>query len=59
LSGAMNFAGNVAGIAIPIVVGWIFTVTNSFSGVFLLFGICGLVMAGASVVLDYSRTLSR
>jgi MFS transporter, ACS family, D-galactonate transporter len=59
LSGAMNFAGNVAGIAIPLVVGWIFTVTNSFSGVFLLFGICGLVMAGASVVLDYSRTLSR
>jgi ACS family D-galactonate transporter-like MFS transporter len=59
LSGAMNFAGNAAGIAIPILVGWIFTVTNSFSGVFLLFGLCGVVMAAASVLVDYSRKLSR
>jgi len=59
LSGAMNFAGNAAGIAIPILVGWIFTVTNSFSGVFVLFGLCGVVMAAASVLVDYSRKLSR
>lgn len=55
LSGAMNFAGNAAGIAIPIVVGLIAQATGSFHAVFVLFAACGVLMAAASVVIRYSR----
>lgn len=57
ISGAMNFAGNVMGIAIPIVVGWIAQVTGSFKGAFVMFAICGAVMAISSIFIDYSHKI--
>lgn len=53
LSAAMNFAGNAAGIAIPIIVGFIASATGSFTGVFILFGVCGIIMALSSAILNY------
>jgi len=55
LSGAMNFAGNVAGIAIPIVVGFIADVTGSFTGAFIMFAVCGILMALSSAMIQYFR----
>jgi MFS transporter, ACS family, D-galactonate transporter len=57
LSGAMNFSGNVAGIISPILIGWIVQATGSFSGVFIMFAVAGLVMAGSSMAIDYTRRL--
>lgn len=57
ISGAMNFAGNIAGIAVPIVVGWIAQVTGSFNGVFVMFAVCGVVMAISSCIINYSHKL--
>jgi len=55
LSGAMNFAGNVMGILIPIIVGAIVEVSGgSFTGVFILFAGCGVVMALSSAFINYT-----
>ncbi len=54
LSGAMNFAGNVMGILIPIIVGFIVDRSGGgFTGVFVLFGVCGIVMALSSIAIKY------
>lgn len=56
ISGAMNFAGNLAGIVIPMAVGFIASATGSFTLVFILFAVCGLVMAASSAILNYESS---
>ncbi|WP_245632946.1 MFS transporter [Alicyclobacillus kakegawensis] len=58
LTGAMNFSGNVAGILVPILVGWIVQTSGSFLGVFVMFAIAGLLMAVSSIAINYSRKLT-
>lgn len=58
LTGAMNFSGNVAGIIVPILVGWIVQQSGSFVGVFVMFAVAGLLMAVSSVAINYSRKLT-
>ncbi|EPZ52923.1 MFS transporter [Alicyclobacillus acidoterrestris] len=59
LTGAMNFSGNVAGILVPILVGWIVQQSGgSFVGVFVMFAVAGLLMAVSSVAINYSRKLT-
>lgn len=55
VSSVMNFGGNAMGIAIPILVGVIAQATGSFTGVFIMFSACGLAMALASAIMNYSR----
>lgn len=57
LSGAMNFSGNVGGLIIPILVGYIVQATGGYSGVFVTFAIAGALMAIGSIGINYSRKL--
>ncbi|WEG13539.1 MFS transporter [Pullulanibacillus sp. KACC 23026] len=58
LTGAMNFSGNIAGIIIPILIGFIVQATNSYAGVFVTFAISGLLMAIGSIGINYSRKIN-
>jgi MFS family permease len=51
VSGVMNFAGNLMGIAAPLATGYIVAVTNSFSGAFLAAAIVLLVGIAAYIFL--------
>jgi len=53
ISGAMNFSGNVAGIIMPILIGFIVQATSSFVVVFIIFAIAGVIMALSSVGINY------
>ncbi|MGV3488166.1 MAG: MFS transporter [Tuberibacillus sp.] len=58
LTGAMNFSGNVAGIIIPILIGWIVETTESYAGVFGTFAVAGLLMAVSSIAINYARKIT-
>jgi MFS family permease len=47
----MNFSNNVAGIAAPIVTGWLVGRTQSFSGAFLVAGVMLLIGVAAFLAL--------
>jgi len=55
LSGAMNFAGNIGGIIIPIFIGWAASIGNGFAIAFAVFCGAGLVMSLSSVSINYSH----
>jgi ACS family D-galactonate transporter-like MFS transporter len=57
LGGIMNFAGNVAGILVPIVVGVIVQVTGSYFLALMFFSASGVLYLISSLTIDYSRKL--
>ncbi len=57
LGGMMNFAGNIGGIAVPILVGFIVQETGSYFLALMLFTASGLLYCISSIAIDYSRKL--
>jgi ACS family D-galactonate transporter-like MFS transporter len=57
LGGMMNFAGNIGGIAVPILVGLIVQETGSYFLALMLFTASGLLYCLSSIAIDYSRKL--
>lgn len=57
LGGCMNFAGNIAGITVPIVVGFIIQWTGSYFLALLFFAFTGVALLVCSTLIDYSRKL--
>ncbi|MGW6666341.1 MFS transporter [Peribacillus sp. NPDC055009] len=55
IGGCMNFAGNMAGVITPIVIGFIVSFTGSYFMGLVLFSIFGLVLAGASLFIDFTK----
>ena len=57
LGGCMNFAGNVAGITVPIIVGFIVQITGSYFLAMMFFAGAGIGLLICSTAIDYSRKL--
>jgi MFS transporter, ACS family, D-galactonate transporter len=57
LGGMMNFAGNVGGILVPIIVGVIVQVTGSYFLALMFFSGSGVLYLISSLIIDYSRKL--
>jgi MFS transporter, ACS family, D-galactonate transporter len=57
LGGIMNFAGNVAGILVPIIVGVIVQLTGSYFLALMFFSASGVLYLISSLMIDYSRKL--
>ena len=57
LGGIMNFAGNVGGILVPIIVGVIVQVTGSYFLALMFFSASGVLYLIGSFMIDYSRKL--
>ena len=53
----MNFAGNVAGILVPIIVGVIVQLTGSYFLALMFFSASGVLYLISSLMIDYSRKL--
>ena len=58
LGGMMNFAGNVGGILVPIIIGVIVQVTGSYFLALMFFSASGVLYLIGSLMIDYSRKLS-
>jgi ACS family D-galactonate transporter-like MFS transporter len=57
LGGMMNFAGNVGGILVPIIVGVIVQATESYFLALMFFSASGMLYLISSLIIDYSRKL--
>jgi ACS family D-galactonate transporter-like MFS transporter len=57
LGGMMNFAGNVGGILVPIIIGVIVQVTGSYFLALMFFTGSGILYLVGSLAIDYSRKL--
>ena len=57
LGGIMNFAGNVGGILVPIIIGVIVQVTGSYFLALMFFTASGILFLVGSLAIDYSRKL--
>jgi MFS transporter, ACS family, D-galactonate transporter len=57
LGGCMNFSGNIAGITVPIIVGVIVQITNSYFLAMMFFAGAGIALLICSTAIDYSRKL--
>ena len=57
LGGMMNFAGNIGGIVVPIIVGVIVQATGSYFLALMFFTACGVLYTCSSLIIDYSRKL--
>jgi MFS transporter, ACS family, D-galactonate transporter len=57
LGGCMNFAGNIAGITTPIIVGFIVQITGSYFPAMMFFAGAGIALLIFSTAIDYSRKL--
>jgi MFS transporter, ACS family, D-galactonate transporter len=57
LGGCMNFGGNIAGIAVPIIVGFIVQITESYFLALMFFAAAGVALFACSTAIDYSRRL--
>jgi MFS transporter, ACS family, D-galactonate transporter len=57
LGGMMNFAGNIGGILVPIIVGVIVEVTGSYFLALMFFSASGVLYLISSLIIDYSRKL--
>lgn len=57
LGGMMNFFSNVGGVIIPIVTGFIVSMTGSYFSALILFSICGLVYLICSLMINYEKKL--
>jgi MFS transporter, ACS family, D-galactonate transporter len=55
LAGAMNFAGNIAGIVIPVIVGLIVSATGSYNLALMVFAAAGAGLFMCSVGMRYRR----
>ncbi len=57
LAGCMNFAGNISGIVIPVIVGLIVSVTGSYYLALMVFAAVGMGLFLCSVGMRYRRAL--
>jgi ACS family D-galactonate transporter-like MFS transporter len=57
LGGCMNFAGNVAGIIVPIIVGFIVQISGSYFLAMMFFAGAGIGLLICSTAIDDSRKL--
>ena len=57
LGGCMNFAGNIAGVTVPLIVGLIVQTTGSYFLALMVFAFAGVALFVCSTVIDYSRKL--
>jgi ACS family D-galactonate transporter-like MFS transporter len=57
LGGCMNFGGNIAGITVPIIVGFIVLITGSYFLAMMFFAGAGIGLLICSTAIDYSRKL--
>jgi ACS family D-galactonate transporter-like MFS transporter len=57
LGGCMNFAGNIAGVTVPIIVGAIVQTTGSYFPALMFFAFAGVALFACSSLIDYSRKL--
>jgi MFS transporter, ACS family, D-galactonate transporter len=57
LGGCMNFAGNIAGVAVPLIVGAIVQATGSYFLALMFFAFAGVALFVCSSLIDYSRKL--
>ena len=57
LGGCMNFAGNIAGITVPVIVGFIVQATGSYFIALMFFAFAGVALFVCSTAIDYSRKL--
>jgi MFS transporter, ACS family, D-galactonate transporter len=57
LGGCMNLGGNIAGITVPIIVGFIVQITESYFLALMFFAAAGVALFACSTAIDYSRKL--
>jgi ACS family D-galactonate transporter-like MFS transporter len=57
LGGCMNLGGNIAGITVPIIVGFIVQFTGSYFLALMFFAAAGVALLVCSMAIDYSRKL--
>jgi len=57
LGGCMNFAGNTAGISVPIIVGLIVQTTGSYFLALMFFAVAGIGLLICSCAIDYRNKL--
>jgi ACS family D-galactonate transporter-like MFS transporter len=57
LAGAMNFAGNISGIVIPVTVGLIVSITGSYYLALMVFATAGAGLFLCSVGMRYRRAV--
>jgi len=57
LCGCMNLGGNIAGIYVPIIVGFIVQITGSYFLAMMFFAGAGIALLICSSAIDYSRRL--
>jgi len=57
LGGCMNFSGNIAGVTVPVIVGFIVQRTGSYFLALMFFALAGLALLVCSTLIDYSRKL--
>ncbi len=58
LGGCMNFAGNIAGISVPIIIGFIVQSTGSYFLALMFFASAAVALFICSTLIDYSRKLA-
>jgi MFS transporter, ACS family, D-galactonate transporter len=57
LGGCMNLAGNIAGVTVPVIVGFIVQWTGSFFLALMFFALAAVALLICSTLIDYSRKL--
>jgi ACS family D-galactonate transporter-like MFS transporter len=57
LGGCMNLGGNIAGISVPIIVGFIVQLTGSYFLALMFFALAGVGLLLCSTSIDYARKL--
>jgi MFS transporter, ACS family, D-galactonate transporter len=57
LGGCMNFGGNIAGVTVPVIVGFIVQVTGSYYLALIFFAFAAVALFACSTAIDYSRKL--
>ena len=57
LGGCMNLGGNIAGILVPVIVGFIVQWTGSYFLALMFFALSGAALLVCSTLIDYSRKL--
>ena len=57
LGGCMNLGGNIAGVLVPVIVGFIVQWTGSYFLALMFFALSGVALLVCSTLIDYSRKL--
>jgi ACS family D-galactonate transporter-like MFS transporter len=57
LGGCMNLGGNIAGITVPVIVGFIVQTTGSYYLALMFFAFCAGALFVCSTAIDYSHKL--